>query len=246
MTIQGGSQTGNRATGMRSAAGANAVTGASSARIQGFVDNIIEQAFVPVLNAFIEMDRQRMDASLMRKVVGEQLWGALDMSHQGDYLVDMRNATDVQVSVLASSNLAARSKMASSLPILSEMFMQPAFQSALQSNGYKVNWLEMGRRMEQVSGWDAAEEIFIPLTVQDKQQAIAQNPEILKAQSTKARLDQMQQHKLELAAQNNQHKLQQIQSKGLTDAGQEVLTKSVERAQVREEEPEISGNLGSF
>ena len=33
------------------------------------------------------------------------------------------------------------------------------------------------------------------------------------------------------------------QNKGLVDAGQQVLTKSVERAQVREEEPQISGGL---
>lgn len=245
MVIQGGMQPGNRSTGMRSAAGANAVAGAASSRIQGFVDNVIEQAFVPVLNSFIEMNRQRMDLELMRKVIGNELWAVLELSHQGDYFVDMRNATDIQVSVLASSNLAARQKMAASLPILTEMFMQPAFQQALASDNKKVNWIEMGRRMEQVSEWDSDENIFIPLTPQDKQQAAAQNPEVLKAQSTKARLEQMHKQKMELADQANQHKLQQIQNQGLANAGQEVLVKSIERAQVREEENQVSGDLGN-
>lgn len=244
LVVQGGMQSGNKATGMRSAAGANAVAGAADARIQGFVNTVINQVFIPVLNAFLEMNRQRMEPKLMRTVIGDELWQALEMSHQGDYLVDMCNTYDLQVSVLASSNLSARAKMAASLPILAEMFMQPAFQQALSAGGMKVNWLEMGRRMEQTSGWDGAAEIFIPLTPADKQAAAASNPEVLKAQATKSRLDQIQQHKLQLAEQANQHKLAQINSKGLNDAGEQVLVKSLERAQVREEQPQISGGLG--
>ena len=244
LVVQGGSQSGQRATGMRSAAGATAVAGAADARIQGFVNTVITQVFVPTLNAFLEMDRQRMDAKLMRQVVGEQLWQALEMDHQGDYLEDMCNIYDLQVSVLASSNLSSRAKMAASLPILAEMFMQPAFQSALSAGGMKVNWIEMGRRMEQTSGWDSPAEIFIPLTLADKQAAATSNPEVLKAQSTKARLDQMQQHKLQLQAAGHQQKMEQDQNKGLTEAGSQVLVKTLERAQVREETPEVSGGLG--
>src|SRR5579859_1235377 len=244
LVVQGGMQSGNKATGMRSSAGAQAVAGAADARIQGFVNTILNQVFIPTLNAFLEMNRRRLEPKMMRTVIGAELWQALEMTHQGDYLVDMCNQFDLQVSVLASSNLNARAKMAASLPILAEMFMQPAFQQALQAGGKKVNWLEMGRRMEQTSGWDGAAEIFIPLTPQDMQTAQQNNPEVLKMQSTKARLDQIQQHKLQLAEQANQHKLQQQNNKGLTEAGEQVLVKSLERAQVREEQPQISGSLG--
>lgn len=240
LTIQGGMGMGNRSTGMRTAAGATAVSGASSARIQGFVDIIANQVFIPTLNAFLQMNRRLMDLEQVRNLIGQQLFQALESSHQGDLLVDMCNDYDLQVSILASSNLAAREKMGSSLPILSEMFMQPAFNQALQQANLKVNWIEMGRRMEQVSGWDTPQAIFVPMTNQEKQAIASSNPELLKAQSTKARLDQMQSHKLELAEQANQHKLQQIQNKGLADAGEQVLVRSIERAQVREEEPQIS------
>lgn len=243
MVVQGGMPAGNRSTGMRTAAGANAVSGAASARIQGFVDNIIEQVFVPTLNAIIEMDRQRMDPELMRKIIGPTLWQALEMEHQGDYLVDMCNVMDLQVSVLASSNLAARAKMAAALPTELEMFAQPAFVQGLADAGYKINWLELARRMEQTTGWEGTEDLFLPLTPQDKAARAAQNPEVLKAQSTKARLDQMHAQKSQLSAQESAQRIQEMQNSGLVKAGEQVLVKSLERAQVREEQPLISGNL---
>jgi hypothetical protein len=229
---------------MRSSAGAQAVAGASSARIQGFADIGIEQVFCPSLNAFIEMSRQLLDPKQMRQIIGADLWQALEMSHQGDYLADMCNIVDLQVSVLASSNLAARAKMAASLPEELEMFMQPAFQSGLQDAGFKVNWLEVARRMEQTTGWESSEDLFIPLTVQDKQAKMAQNPEVLKAQSTQQRLQQMAGDKSKLSVQEHGQKMDQIQGKSLADAGADVLVKSLERAQVKEQQPALSGDLG--
>lgn len=251
LVTQGGSLPGNRSTGMRSAAGANAVAGASDAHIQGFADVIIEQVFVPTLNAFIEMSRQRMDFELMRRVIGTKLWTALENSYINDsgensqYLNDaMCNVQDLQVSVLASSNLNSRAKMAAALPVLGEMFMQPAFQQGLAAAGKKVNWEEYGNRMEFTSGYDAPEDIFIDLTPEDKQQAAASNPEVLKAQSTKQRLDQMAEHKSQLSLQEHQQGMEAEQNKGLVQAGSQALVKAIERAQVREEEPQISGGLG--
>jgi hypothetical protein len=244
MTVQGGQSSGNKSTGMRSSAGAQAVAGASSSRIQGFADVVIEQVFVPTLNAFIEMSRQRMEPKMMRQIVGADLWQALEMTHQGDYLADMCNVIDLQVSVLASSNLAARAKMAASLPEELEMFMQPAFQSGLQDAGFKVNWLEVARRMEQTTGWESAEDLFIPLTQQDKQAKMAQNPEVLKAQATQARLKQMGDQASQLSAQEHGQKMEQQQGKSLAEAGADVLVKSLERAQVKEEQPQFSGDLG--
>ena len=243
LVVQGGSAAPGRGTGMRSATGAQAVTGASTARIQAFVDSTIEQVFIPTLNAFIEMSRQRIDLGLMRQIIGTALFQALEMDHQGDYLMDMCNVMDLQVSVLASSNLAAMSKMAAALPVLAEMYMQPNFVSGLAEAGYKVNWMEFARRMEQTTGWDGADEIFIPLTPQDKQQMAQNNPEAIKAQATNARIDKLGAQKAALSAQEHQQTMEAQQNKGLVDAGQQVLTKSVERAQVREEEPQISGGL---
>jgi len=244
LVVQGGTARPGAGTGMRTATGSQAVSGASTARIQAFVDSTIEQVFIPTLNAFVEMSRQRMDLELVRKVIGDQLFQALELDHQGDYLADMCNVMDLQVSPLASSNLAAMARMASSLPVLGEMFMQPAFVQGLSQAGYKVNWLEYARRMEQTTGWAGAEEIFVPLTPQDKQQMAASNPEVVKAQATDSRIDKLGAQKAALSAQEHQQKMEQDQNKGLVQAGQNVLDKSIERAQVREEEPQISGGVG--
>ena len=245
LLVQGGQSSAGKGTGMRTAAGSNAVATASNDRIQGFVDNIVEQVFLPSLNSFIEMNRQRMDADLMRKVIGNQLWMELDMAHQGDFLVDMCNVEDLQVSPLAASNLASRQKMAQSLPIESQLFQTPAFAQGLADAGFKVNWLEFGRRVEQVNGWEGGADIFIPLSDADKQAKAAQNPEVAKAQATQQRLAQMGDNASKLSAQEHSQKLEQIQAKGLVDAGQQELTKSVERAVVREETPNISGDFGT-
>jgi hypothetical protein len=186
-----------------------------------------------------------MDAEMMRKVIGNTLWQSLEMEHQGDFLVDMCNVQDLQVNVLASANLTARAKMAASLPVEMEMFMQPAFQKGLADAGYKVNWLEVARRQEQTTGWNGNEDVFIPLTQQDKQAAAAQNPEVIKAQATQARLDQMHGQKMELQSAGHQQKMEQDQNSKLASAGEAVLVKSIERAQVREEQPQISGTLGA-
>ena len=99
--------------------------------------------------------------------------------------------------------------------------------------------------MEQTTGWESAEDLFIPLTDQDKQAKMASNPEVLKAQSTQARLAQMHGNAKDISAQEHAQKMQQIQGKGLTDAGEQVLVKSLERAQVKAQQPEFSGNLGT-
>ena len=244
LTVQGGQARPGAGTGMRTAAGSQAVSGASSARIQSFVDVTIEQVFVPILNAFVEMSRQRIDLELARKIIGAELFQSLELEHQGDYLEDMCNVMDLQVSPLASSNLAAVAKMAASLPILGEMFMQPAFISGINQAGLKVNWLEYARRMEQTTSWNGAQDMFIPLTPQDKQQMAASNPEVIKSQAADSRIDKLGAQKAALSSQEHQQKMAQDQNKGLVTAGADTLVKSIERAQVREEEPQISGGLG--
>lgn len=246
LLIQGSMPEGVRSTGMRSGTGAGAVAGASSSRVQSFVDIVCEQCLVPLLYSFLKMDRMWLDPAVMRKILGKTLWQAMEAGHTGDLLTDMCNNDDIEFVLLAGSNIAAKQKMGQSLPLLSQQFEAPAVQQGLQAAGKKVNWVELTRRWEEVSGWNSQEDLIIDLTDEDKQRAMASNPKVLDAQATRARLDQMHGHKMQQMQAENQNKLQQIDAKGQADAGEVIATKAVERAAVREETPGIVAGFQSL
>jgi hypothetical protein len=239
LLIQGAMPGGVRSTGMRSGTGAGAVAGASSARVQSFVDIVCDQCLLPLLYSFLKMDRMWLDPAVIRKIVGKTLWTSMEQNHDGDLTLDMCNNDDIEFTLLAGSNIAAKQKMGQSLPLLGQMLEAPAVQQGLASAQMKVNWVEYSRRWEEVSGWKTPEDIIIPMTQQDQQRAAQMNPKMLDAQATRARLAQMHAQNKDLSAQEHQQKLTEIDAKGQADTGQIIATKAVERASEREETPGI-------
>lgn len=239
LLIQGAMPGGVRSTGMRSGTGAGAVSAASSSRVQSFVDVTCEQAFVPVLHAFHKMDRLWMEPDTMRKIVGLTLWQSLMRDHGRTFLADMCNTDDIEFALLAGSNLAAKQRMMQAWPLEMQMYMAPAVQSGLAAAGLKVNWVELSRRGEEAVGWKSYDDIIVPMTDDDKQRQQQQNPAMVNAQATRARLQQMHQNNMQLEDKKHQNKIQQIDAQGMANAGEVIATKSVERALEREETPEI-------
>src|SRR5262249_49360662 len=125
------------------------------------------------------------------------------------------------------------------LPLEMQMYMSPAVQSALQASGMKVNWMELSRRMEQVTGWKALQDIIIPMSDADKQQAMLSNKNVMNMKATTDRLKLMHQQKTEQEAQKHQNQLEQIDAKGLANAGEQIITRAIERKAIRDEEPLI-------
>lgn len=246
LLVQGAQSQGGGATGMRTATGSGLVGGASSSRVQGFVDVVAEQVMMPVFYSFLKMNRMWLHPSEMRKIVGQSIWTSMEQDHDGDLTIDMCNNSDIEFKMLAGANLAAKQKMAASLPLFGQILEAPGVQQGLASVGLKTNWLEYSRRWEAATGYDSPEDMFIPLTAQDKQQAMAANPKVLDAQSTRQRLQQMHGNKLAEAEQGNQHKLQQIDAKGVADAGSVIAQKSVERASEHIETPVIQQGIGEL
>lgn len=236
---QGAQSSGGRATGMRTATGAGAVAGASSNRTQSFVDIVCEQVLIPTLYSFLKMDRLWLDPAIMRKIVGKSLWQAMESDYGRALLIDMYNNEDIEFALLAGSNIAAKQRMMQAAPLEMQMYMAPAVQSGLAAAQLKVNWVEMSRRVEESTGWKSQDDVIIPMTNDDKQRAMAANPKVIDAQSTRARLAQMHGNKMQEMQLGQDHKLQQIDAQGLANSGETILTKSTERAMEREETPEI-------
>jgi hypothetical protein len=244
LTVQGAQPAQGRTSLGRTATGAGILGGASSARIQSFADVIADQVIIPTLYAFLKMDRLWLNPADIRKLIGQTLWQAMETSHDGDLLVDMCNNSDIQFMMLAGSSLSARRAMGQMLPLEMQLFMTPATQQGLMEAGLKVNWVEFLRRVEQVTGWRAQEDVLIPLSAQDIQRRMALSPEILKGKLTQQRIAQLDKGKQDLSAQEHQQKLQQIDAQGLAGAGQEIITRAIERSAQKAELGEISGTLG--
>ena len=245
LLTQGASASPGTGTGMRSGTGAAAVSAASSSRVQGFVNVVADQVLLPVLYSFLKMDRLWLDPSKMRQLVGKNRWAAMEQDHQGDLLVDMYNEADMEFKMLAGSNLQAKDKMGAQLALLGEMVQTPAFQQGIAQDQKKVNWLELGRRFEESSGWDSEEDLFIDMNQQDIQRQQAPPSKVqADLMSTKARLAQMHGNKSAEMAQDHQQKMQQIDQQGMANTGEVILTKSVERAAEKAETPELAGSFG--
>lgn len=241
MLVQGGQASSGKATGMRTAAGASAVAGAAGARIQSFVDVTADQVLIPILYSFLKMDRMWLKPSVMRKIVGKTLWQSMQRAHDGDLLVDMTNNSDIELKMVAASNMAAKEKMAQALPLEGQIYMSPAVQSGLAAAGLKVNWVEYSRRMEWATGWDSPDDIIIPQTPEDKQNAMQSNPKVIDMKATQARLAQMHDNASKLSAQEHRQKLEQNSSSALDNTSQTILTKTIERKQEHDEASEIGG-----
>jgi hypothetical protein len=243
LLIQGSLPGGIRSTGMRSGTGASAVAGASSSRVQSFVDVVCDQCLLPLVYSFLKMDRMWLDPAVMRKIVGKTLWAAMEQEHGGDLLVDMCNNDDIEFKLLAGSNIAAKQKMGQSLPLLGQTFEAPAMQAGLAAQGKKFNYLEYARRWEVASGYNSLDDLIIDQTDEDKQRAMQSNPKVLDMKATQARLAQMHSNDKDLEAQKHQQKLEQIDAQGQADAGQVIATKSLERGLEREETPGIQAGF---
>lgn len=246
LLVQGSQGSGGRATGLRTGTGSAAVAGASSNRVQSFVDVVCEQCLIPVMYSFLKMDRMWLDPAEMRRIVGKSLWAALEADHGQSLAQSMCNNDDIEFTLLAGSNIAAKQKMGQSLPLLGQTFEAPAMQQGLAAAGLKFNYVEYARRWEYASGWKSEDDIVIPQTDEDKQRAMQSNPKVLDVKATQARLAQMHSNAKDLSAQEHGQKLTEIDAKGQADAGQVIATKSVERGMEREETPEIQAGFESL
>lgn len=247
MLVQGAMPpTGGGRTSMgRTATGAGALAAASNSRVQGFVDVIAEQVMVPVVTAFLRMDREMLDLSLVRKIVGSSLWASMESEYSGDLSVDLCDAAaDIELRMLAGSNIAAKKNMATALPLEMQIFSQPAVQQGLQQAGYKTNWLEFVRRVEQSSGWKSQQDMVIKMTPQDQQAAQQNNKAMVNAQATQQRLTQIHGQNMEKLQAQHTNKLSEIDAGGVAQAGSTILVKALERQMEKEETPELGGFSG--
>lgn len=189
-TVQGvlpgrGSSVGHSGT------GAGMLQAASSGRLQSPVERFIDGVFLPFLNFLFQMVKERMPIQEIRDRIGER---------SQDLIVDFGDfmATNVKFETLAGTKLAARNRMAQALPFLLEVFGNQALIQQLSQVGYKVNVMELVKMVLDMSEWKNRADLVVPMTQQEMQTMMQQNPGAIKAQADSQILQQKHTNDMEL------------------------------------------------
>lgn len=189
-TVQG-SIPGRGSSIVRSGTGAGAVAAASSARLQSPVERVCDGVLIPYLRFLFQMIKERMPISEIRDVLAERT---------EDLVPDFQDfmSMPVKFETLAGTKLAARSAMAQALPFLLEVFGNQALVQQLAETGWKVNAKELANMTLDMSGWKNNRDLVVPMTDQEKQQRMMQNPAAIQAQAKAAEIDKQHQNDMEL------------------------------------------------
>lgn len=187
-----GSSAGPRSSMGRTATGASQLAGASATRLDGPLDNFIEQVFSPFLYV--------LDNLVLNYISDAEIYAILGEEMGDDYETDLQAFHDAKIEfeVLAGAALAAKRTMAQSLTLITQIFENPTIQQNLaEINEEYIDFKPILDMWMESSEWKNKNDIIKPLTpaMKAKQQAQSQAAQ---AQS-----------KANMTAQSNQQKFQQ-------------------------------------
>ncbi len=196
---------------LRTAEGVNAFTEGATEKVQYCVEKFAERVFIPALEAFLDVIHAKLQPEDIQQILSEMEGKA----YEGD-VMDIYNAR-CRVQVLTSTKLAARRATAQLIPLLIQLVSSQPVQDSLSAQGKKFDYAELLQEAVNLAGWSSS--LIQPMTPQDQQRAMMQNPAVIKAQS-----DAQQQQ------QKQQDMLEQIQATGEMRAGVNVITHAVKAA----------------
>lgn len=189
-----GSSAGPRSSMGRTAGGAGILANASATRLDGPLDNFIEQVFSPFLYI--------LDNLILNYISDAEIFAILGDEMGDDYEVDLDlfHQAKIEYEVLAGSALAAKRTMAQSLTLISQIFENPMIQETLADiNEEYIDFKQILNMWMESSEWKNKNDIIKPMTDAMKKKRQAQS-QAAQAQSKAA-----------TAQQSNQQKFQQKQ-----------------------------------
>jgi hypothetical protein len=215
MTMGAGAA-GIQTTGTRSGTGAAGVISANASRLDGPMGRIVRQIFVPWLQQMDELNNDRLPASVLRKVLNEQMAQGLEVDH-----VEFRKAR-MQYEVLAGAKLGAKKEMAAFFPFMVSLVNNPTWVALCNIAGYKFDVVAAFKNFAAAAGWKYSQDFLVKMTPEEQQKADAQLPAAIAAQHAKAQAG--------LERQKFEQDVREEQEKQLSKAGSEVIRTSIEHA----------------
>jgi hypothetical protein len=168
-----GSTSGPRSSMGRTSGGAAIQASASATRLDGPLDNFIEQVFKPFLYIVDEIVFKKMsDAAILHilgEVLGKPLTAELGMQDYWDAQIDFE--------VLAGASMSAKRTMAQSMVMLTQFLDNPQFGTSLADiNEEYIDYKVIFDMWMEASEWKNGMDIIKPMTAAMKQKREANSP----------------------------------------------------------------------
>lgn len=202
-----GSTSGPRSGMGRSAQGANILAGASATRLDGPLDNFIEQVFKPFLSIIDMLIFNVMSDAAILHILGKEMGGAF----LKDFVIQDYHDAQIEYEVLAGSSLAAKRTMAQSMVMLTQILDNPQIQQSLADiNEEYIDFKPIISMWLEASEWKDKNDIIKPMTPAMKQKRDANSKAAqmqAQAQQKQASDQQKFQQKQELEDQASDNRI---------------------------------------
>lgn len=208
MLVQG-SSAGPRSSMGRTAGGANILAGASATRLDGPLDNFIEQVFKPFLLIVDRLIFTVMSDAAILKVLGKE------KGQEYIKTINMQEFHDAQIDyeVLAGASLSAKRTMAQSMTMLTQILQNPQIQESLaEINEEYIDFKPIIKMWLEASEWKNDNDIIKPLSESMKQKRAANSKAAqMQAQlaAKKADSDQKFEQKSKLQDQSSDNRIKE-------------------------------------
>jgi hypothetical protein len=161
-----GSSAGPRSGMGRSAQGANILAGASATRLDGPLDNFIEQVFKPFLSIIDMLVFNVMSDAAILHILGKEMGS----DFLKGFKIQEYHDAQIEYEVLAGSSLAAKRTMAQSMVMLTQILDNPQIQQSLADiNEEYIDFKPIINMWLEASEWKNKQDIIKPMTAAMKQ-----------------------------------------------------------------------------
>lgn len=226
-----GSSAGPRSSMGRTATGATNLAGASATRLDGPLDNFIEQVFKPWLYILDMLVFEYFSDAEIYKILGDE--------KGKDFEVDLEEFHDgvVEYEVLAGAALAAKRTMSQSMTLITQIFENPTIQQNLaEINEEYIDFRQILKMWMEASEWKDFNDIVKPMTEVMKQR---------QAQKSQATQQQSKQATQMAVSQQNAQQKSQLQAQAIQGRIQERLIVGAvlnsAKGEANEGEPDLTG-----
>ena len=226
-----GSTAGPRSGMGRSATGAANLASASASRLDGPLDNFIEQVFKPWLYIMEDLVFTYFSDAEIFEILGQE--------KGKDFQMDMQEFHDavIEYEVLAGSALAAKRTMSQSMTLITQILENPTIQENLADiNEEYIDFKPIVKMWMESSEWKNTDDIIKPMTPEMKQKRQAQS-QAAQQQSKLATQQAISKQNADQKAQIQQQAIQgRIQERLIVGA---VLNSA--KGEANEGEPSLEG-----
>jgi hypothetical protein len=154
----------------RTATGATNLAGASATRLDGPLDNFIEQVFKPWLYI--------LDMLVFENFSDAEIYRILGAEKGKDFEIDLSTFHDgvVEYEVLAGASLAAKRTMSQSMTLITQIFENPTIAEQLADiNQEYIDFKQILKMWMEASEWKDFNDIVKPMTPEMIQRRQAQS-----------------------------------------------------------------------